>query len=437
MVEIDAGDSGEKLRQLEFLLGPATVVVLSGGVWTDPATGEAHPKRHVYWRLSEATDDQAEHDLLAVALSHAAILVDADRSAISPVHPLRWPGSVHRKDPAHPIACRIERINEQAEVHLEEANEKLSAAVNAFGLTDSRGGDQNQWAGEQPPASLSDLASALDAIPVEGMSHDQWIIIGMALHNATDGSDAGLDLFDRFSRRSSEYDRRGLEAQWRSFANKPPGRRLRTPGTVYYLARLHGWQFPTDDQSAAGEPPRDEDDLSGCPIDLVATAAGSTEEEPRTDGQQGRGERPRPEGPLVLPPPSNPMAVARVFIAQHCTQQDTLTLRYWCGSWWAWRTTHWVEVEERTVRSLLYHFTDKALYRDARKRLLPWAPTRRRIGDLMEALGACIILPDHLIQPCWFDDRPSGQIVAVRNGLLNITKYEFLRSVADAETRLD
>src|SRR5262249_31992336 len=124
--------------------------------------------------------------------------------------------------------------------------------------------------------------------------------------------------------------------------------------------------------------------------------------------------------PPLLPPPSNPMAVARVFIEQHCTRQDTLTLRYWCGSWWAWRTTHWAEVEERTVRSLLYHFTDKALYRDPKKRLVPWAPTRRRIGDLMEALGACIILPDHLMQPCWLDDRPSGAIVAVRNGLLNI-----------------
>jgi hypothetical protein len=133
MVEIDAGDSGEKLRQLEFLLGPPTVVVLSGGVWTDPATGEAHPKRHVYWRLSEATDDQAGHDLLAVALSHAATLIDADRSAISPVHPLRWPGSVHRKDPAHPVACRIERIDEQAEVHLEAAAEVLIEAASPLG----------------------------------------------------------------------------------------------------------------------------------------------------------------------------------------------------------------------------------------------------------------------------------------------------------------
>lgn len=128
--------------------------------------------------------------------------------------------------------------------------------------------------------------------------------------------------------------------------------------------------------------------------------------------------------PLLLPPPSNPMAVARAFIEQHCTQRDTLTLRYWCGSWWAWQSTHWAEVEECAVRSLLYHFTDKALYRHPEQGLLPWAPTRRRIGDLMEALGACIILPERLMQPCWLDERRSGPIVAVRNGLLDINTYE-------------
>ena len=80
--------------------------------------------------------------------------------------------------------------------------------------------------------------------------------------------------------------------------------------------------------------------------------------------------------PLLLPPPSDPMAVARIFIEQRYTQQGTHTLRYWCGSWWKWHTSHWAEVEQRTVRSLLYHFTEKALYRDPKEGLLPWATCR-------------------------------------------------------------
>lgn len=124
--------------------------------------------------------------------------------------------------------------------------------------------------------------------------------------------------------------------------------------------------------------------------------------------------------PLLLPQPSDPMAVARVFVEERYTQQDTHTLRYWCGSWWQWHTTHWAEVEERTVRSWLYHFTDNALYHDPKNRLRPWAPRRRSIGDLLEALSAIVILPDHLAQPCWLDRRPNGPMVAVRNGLLDI-----------------
>ena len=53
--------------------------------------------------------------------------------------------------------------------------------------------------------------------------------------------------------------------------------------------------------------------------------------------------------PLVLPPPSNPMAVARVLVEHCCLHNGAageLTLRYWQGGWWAWRTTHWVEAED-------------------------------------------------------------------------------------------
>jgi hypothetical protein len=263
-VDLDKGDTGENLKKLEYLIGPATVVVRSGGSWTDPATGKDFAKRHVYWRLSEPTNDIASHNLLILARHDAALLVGADLSGASPVHPFRWPGSVHTKDPAHPVPCRIERINEQAEVHLEDAAEKLGEVVNALGLGSSRGDGQDQATDQHPPAELSDLASALDAIPVEGMAHIEWVVIGMALHNATGGAEAGLKLFDKFSQRSpGDYDRKGLEVQWRSFANKPTGKRLRTAGTIYYLAQQNGWRFsprqePEPDPKPSAEPKADD-----------------------------------------------------------------------------------------------------------------------------------------------------------------------------------
>jgi putative DNA primase/helicase len=125
----------------------------------------------------------------------------------------------------------------------------------------------------------------------------------------------------------------------------------------------------------------------------------------------------------VLPSPSAPMQVAREFVRRCWLYDDApagLTLRYWHGGWWAWRTSHWVEVENRTVRSLLYAFTEHAVYNDGGKPK-KWLPTRRKIGDLLEALSAIIILSDEIDQPCWIDGRATGIIVAVANGLLDIT----------------
>jgi len=80
---------------------------------------------------------------------------------------------------------------------------------------------------------------------------------------------------------------------------------------------------------------------------------------------------------------------------------------------------HWFELEERAVRSLLYTFTEHAFYLKEDKPA-PWAPTRRKIGDLLEALTVICIQPTDLDQPAWLDGRTSGIIVAVGNGLLDL-----------------
>jgi putative DNA primase/helicase len=131
---------------------------------------------------------------------------------------------------------------------------------------------------------------------------------------------------------------------------------------------------------------------------------------------------PVPRKPLaLLSSPKAPMAVAREFVERRCLHDaNTLTLRYWCGSWWSWRITHWAETDDRAIRALLYVFTEHADFLDG-KGPKPWRPNRGKIADLLEALSAVVIMPAAVeTQPCWLDGRETGTIVAVGNGLLDI-----------------
>jgi hypothetical protein len=219
-LELDQGDTQAALDKIAGIIGPATLVVRSGGTWADPDTGELHPKLHAYWRLSEPTTDQAGHDLLAVARHHAALLTGADLTGAAPVHCFRWPGSVHTKDPLHPTPCTIERRDEDAEVDLIEAAERLAEAVEQHGLTRGNGADHGQ-ATRGPLPSLQRVAEVLALVPNDDESYSSpeasynfWLVIGYATYGSTDGSDAGLDAFNTWSAKNSKHDPKENAALW-------------------------------------------------------------------------------------------------------------------------------------------------------------------------------------------------------------------------------
>ena len=141
----------------------------------------------------------------------------------------------------------------------------------------------------------------------------------------------------------------------------------------------------------------------------------------RFDGKEEQQDR---ATPLILPPPSQPMQCAREFVAQNCLRDGVAILRYWRDGWWAWRTSHWFEIDRRAVRSMLYTFTEHAFYLDPDVGPKPWAPTRRKIGDMLEALGAICILSDEFDQPSWLDQRTTDTIVATANGLLDVDQRQ-------------
>jgi hypothetical protein len=123
-VECDARPHQAR-EKLEALLGPATIVVRSGGRWTDPATGEVHDKLHLHWRLNAPAAGEALK-ALKQARDLAARLVGGDPSNKPVCHPIRWPGSWHRK--GEPVMCTIDTASPDCEIDLTDALGKLTAA---------------------------------------------------------------------------------------------------------------------------------------------------------------------------------------------------------------------------------------------------------------------------------------------------------------------
>ena len=117
---------------LENLLGPATIVMESGGRWTDPDTGVAESKLHMHWRLAVPTRDPESHAKLKRARGLARFLVGGDATAIPMVHPLRWAGSWHRK--AEPRLSVIIGGDPNREIDLDAALTALTNAADDAGI---------------------------------------------------------------------------------------------------------------------------------------------------------------------------------------------------------------------------------------------------------------------------------------------------------------
>ena len=153
----------QSLDRIVGLLGPATMVIASGGQWIDPDTSEIEPKLHAHWRLNKPASGEGELELLKDARSYAVDLIAGDVTHKPYVHPIRWPGSWHRK--GEPKLCLIVDYNPDREIDLVEAHDILQQAVKS-------GGNKidllAQW-GEENSRPL-DIDKAFEKLNWEGRS---------------------------------------------------------------------------------------------------------------------------------------------------------------------------------------------------------------------------------------------------------------------------
>ncbi|MEW2397497.1 phage/plasmid primase, P4 family [Streptomyces sp. NPDC046862] len=129
-----------------------------------------------------------------------------------------------------------------------------------------------------------------------------------------------------------------------------------------------------------------------------------------------------------LPPPSNPLAVARRLLPDWQTGGH-LVCRRWRASWMRWNGTCWRELDDAQMRAAMYTRLEHAVYqapgKDGETEERDWAPTKQKISNLLDAMGAITLLPTETDAPAWLDEQGAagpdqGPIVACANGLLRI-----------------
>ena len=91
VVDLDAGDIDGKREHLERHLGPASLVVASGGV-----TEEGQSKLHLHWRIDQPVHGPEVQRLCALR-GDIARRVGGDGAFASAHQPIRVPGSIHAK----------------------------------------------------------------------------------------------------------------------------------------------------------------------------------------------------------------------------------------------------------------------------------------------------------------------------------------------------
>jgi putative DNA primase/helicase len=128
---------------------------------------------------------------------------------------------------------------------------------------------------------------------------------------------------------------------------------------------------------------------------------------------------------LIVPPPSNPLAVAEKFLADRHTVDSQILIRHHRNTFHHYTGSAWPETEDRRLIADMYGWLRHAKYWKKKGdaiELEDFAPTRHKMADLVDALKALTHLDASETPPLWLGDAmwPAGEIVPMGNGLLHL-----------------
>ena len=130
----------------------------------------------------------------------------------------------------------------------------------------------------------------------------------------------------------------------------------------------------------------------------------------------------------IWPSPSEPLKVAR-RIAESRSLDGVALLRRFRGDWLTWIGGRWEPVEDAAVRKMIYSRLEAVVWLNGEGEQKPWAPTRHKVLNVVEALAAVTHLNERVDPPVWvphYHGPDPKKLVVVNNGILSVSTRELI-----------
>lgn len=126
---------------------------------------------------------------------------------------------------------------------------------------------------------------------------------------------------------------------------------------------------------------------------------------------------------VEMAPPGAPMENARRLIRAKYRHADYPLLVRQGGQYYTWNGASWSMTEGDILRASAYAWSEHGWYTDEQTGTpKPFAPTARKVSDILDALAAISVIPSGTVIPSWLAGsvpHPAIEIIACSNGLLH------------------
>lgn len=124
---------------------------------------------------------------------------------------------------------------------------------------------------------------------------------------------------------------------------------------------------------------------------------------------------------IEVRPPGEPVPNVRRFLESQFAHIERRLLVHQGGQFYSWDGKCWPSVDDEALRAKLYRYFDRAYCLDDKGKQKPFAPTMRKVADLLDALRSIAYVDKAQPSPSWFGAsvRPADEMIACKNGIIH------------------